>query len=244
MVVVVDSGLEVLVVVLELVLLVVLDVEVLLLVLFDVEVLLLVVFDVEVLLLVVFDVEVVLLVGFDVEVVLVVTQDPSRVGFFTLNEASPLLLTSPSPGANRTLYESPPVSARRMHPPFPALGGSTDTGPSFPLAVNLMVKTPLPDFLICACFTGPLLPALSLYLKPAAALPVQSGFPLLFVPCGRAKVCSVGFVPSARTVSVAPSAVGSPAIVFGLAGSFALPTTVRFSGVPGFFTSSCVPRMV
>jgi hypothetical protein len=125
MVVVVGCGLEVLVVVLE--------VELVLLVVLDVEVLLLVVFDVEEVLLVGFDVEEVLLVGFDVEVVLVATHDPSLVGFFTLNEASPLLLTWPSPGANRTLYESPPVSARRMHPPFPTLGGSTDTGPSFPL---------------------------------------------------------------------------------------------------------------
>src|SRR6185503_18938576 len=171
-----------------------------------------------------------------------VTHDPSLTGFFTLNETPSLLLTSPSSKA--TLYESPSVSSSRMHPPFPTLGGSTDTVPSLPLAVNLMVKTPLPDFLSCACFTAPLVPPGSLYLKPARASPVQNGFPLLFVPCGSAKVCSVGLVPSARTVSVAPLAVGSPTIVFELADSFALPTTVRLSGVLGSFTSSCVPRMV
>jgi hypothetical protein len=44
--------------------------------------------------------------------------------------------------------------------------------------------------------------------------------------------------------SDAPVAVGSPTIVFGLAGSFAFTSTFRRVAGPGFFVRKVCPRMV
>ena len=237
LVVVVDV---VLVVVVDVVLVVVVDAEVELVV--DVEVGAVV--DVEVELVV--DVEVGAVV--DVEVVLVdvvvvgTTHVPSEGGRFTLNSRVSLLVRVPV--GNATLYESPPPPiSSRMQPPVPRSGGTTDIGANRAVPLTLMMKTPLPLFLICADLIGPCSPRESLYLKPFAALPDQKGFPLVAVPCGSAKVCCVGLSPSARTVSVAPSTVGSPTRGFGLDFSFALPTKLRLSAVLGFLTVSWLPRI-
>ena len=195
---------------------------------------------------VVVDVEVDVLV-LDVEVVFVdvvvvgSTQVPSEGGLFTLNSRVSLLVRVPV--WNATLYESPPPISRRMQPPVPRSGGTTDTGENRALPLTLMMKTPLPLFLICADLTGPCSPRASLYLKPFAVLPDQKGLPLLAVPCGSAKVCCVGWSPSARSVSVAPPTVGSPTKGFGLDRSFALPVKLRLSGVLGFLRLSWLPRI-
>jgi hypothetical protein len=184
--------------------------------------------------------------------VVVVRQVPSSAGFDTLNKPS-LFVIFPSSGPKRTLYESPPVSWSSTQPLSPGLGGTTDTSfgpgppdavPFLPFALNAMVKTPFLLFLIAACATAPFSPLESLYLNPEVALPVQKGFPLAFVPCGSAKVCSVDVAPSARTVRVAPSTVGSPTRVFELAFSLALPVTFRFTAEPGSLTTNSVPRIV
>ena len=195
---------------------------------------------------VVVDVEVDVLV-LDVEVVFVdvvvvgSTQVPSEGGLFTLNSRVSLLVRVPV--WNATLYESPPPISSRMQPPVPRSGGTTDTGENRALPLTLMMKTPLPLFLICADLTGPCSPRASLYLKPFAVLPDQKGLPLLAVPCGSAMVCCVGWSPSARSVSVAPPTVGSPTKGFGLDRSFALPVKLRRSGVLGFLRLSWLPRI-
>ena len=113
-----------------------------------------------------------------------------------------------------------------------------------PVAFTLIVKVPLPLFLICADFTGPCSCFECLYLKPLIASPLQNGLRFSAVPWGSGKVCSEGLAPSARTVSVAPASVGSPTIEFGLATSLALPTKLRFSGVLGSLTTNWLPRIV
>jgi hypothetical protein len=131
-----------------------------------------------------------------------------------------------------------------MHPLVPRLGGTTFTAAYLAVAFTLMVKVPLPLFLIWAAFTGPCSPFESLYLKPLVASPLQKGLRFSAVPWGSEKVCADGLSPSARTVSVAPLATGSPTIVFALATSLALPTKLRFSGVLGFLTTNWLPRIV
>jgi hypothetical protein len=130
-----------------------------------------------------------------------------------------------------------------MHPALPRFGGASDSGEYFPLPLTLIRKTPLPVFLICKVLTGPCSPFESLYLKPFVRSPLQKVLPLRPVAWGRRNVCDEGLSPSARTVSVAPSTVGSPTIVFGLVISFALPTKLRWSGVLGSLTSSWLPRI-
>jgi hypothetical protein len=79
----------------------------------------------------------------------------------------------PSRGANSTLYESPPVISRRMHPSVPGFGGSTVSGETLPLPLTLIWKVPLDDFLICAALIGPFSYFESLYLNPFTGSPVQ-----------------------------------------------------------------------
>jgi hypothetical protein len=131
-----------------------------------------------------------------------------------------------------------------MHPLVPGLGGTTFTAETLAVAFTLIVKVPLPLFLIWAALTGPCSAFESLYLKPLVASPLQNGLPFSPVPWGSGNVCSVGVPPSARTVSVAPLATGSPTIVFVLATSLALPTMLRLSGVLGFLTTSWLPRII
>ena len=118
------------------------------------------------------------------------------------------------------------------------MGGTSDNPTYFAEPLTLIRKTPWLVFLICTDFTGPCSPFESLYLKPFVASPDQNGFPLKPTACGSEKVCDVGVLPSARTVSVAPSTVGSPVSGFGLNSSLALPTKLRWSGVLGSLTSS------
>jgi hypothetical protein len=132
-----------------------------------------------------------------------------------------------------------------MHPLVPRFGGTRSTGTTLAEPFTLIVKVPLPLFLICAVFTGPCSPLESLYLKPLTGSPVQYGLPVTIdVPWASPKVCSDGLSPAARIVSVAPSATGFPTIVFALVFSFALPTKLRFSGTLGFLTRSWSPRIV
>ena len=123
------------------------------------------------------------------------------------------------------------------------MGGTTFTAAYLPVAFTLIVKVPLPLFLIWADLTGPCSPFESLYLKPLVASPLQNGLPLRPTAWGREKLCSDGLSPSARTVRVAPLTVGSPTIVFELAVSFALPTILRLSAVLVFLTTSWLPRI-
>jgi hypothetical protein len=118
------------------------------------------------------------------------------------------------------------------------LGGTTKIEETFAVPLTLIRKTPRLVFLICTDFTGPCSLFESLYLKPFVASPDQNGLPFRPIACGSRKVCDVVLLPSARTVSVAPSTVGSPTIVFGLSSSFALPTKLRWSGVLGSLTTS------
>jgi hypothetical protein len=118
------------------------------------------------------------------------------------------------------------------------LGGTIDSGEYFAVPLTLIRKTPWLVFLICTDFTGPCSPFESLYLKPFVGSPDQNGLPVKPIACGSEKVCVVGLLPSARTVSVAPSTVGSPTSGFGLVSSFALPMKLRLSGVLGSLTSS------
>ena len=130
-----------------------------------------------------------------------------------------------------------------MHPLVPRLGGRIAIGWYLALALTLIRKTALPVFLICTPLTGPCSPLESLYLKPDVVLPDQNGCPLRFMPWGSGKVCDVGLLPSARTVSVAPSTVGSPTSGFGLDRSLALPLKLRLSAVLGFLMSNPLPRI-
>jgi hypothetical protein len=131
-----------------------------------------------------------------------------------------------------------------MQPLLPRLGGTTFTGEILAVPLTLIVKVPLPLFLIWADFTGPWSYFESLYLKPFMGSPLQNGLVVELVPCGSAKVWAEGLSPAARIVSVAPATVGSPTIVAELAFSLALPTKLRFSGVLGFLTRSWSPRIV
>jgi hypothetical protein len=130
-----------------------------------------------------------------------------------------------------------------MHPPVPRSGGTIDKGARRAVAFTLIRKSPVLVFLICNALTGPCVPFASLYLKPVVELPVQNRRPLGSVPCGSGKVCSVGLSPSARIVRVAPAIVGSPTILSGLPYSFASTATRRLSGLPGFWTRSCLPTI-
>src|SRR5262245_25253531 len=152
----------------------------------------------------------------------------------------------PSSGRNATLYESPPVMLRRMHPSVPRLGGSTVIGLTFEMPVSLIWKAPEELFLIpTALIAVPFSNFESLYLKPFTLSPLQNGLPEERpVPLGRLKVWSVGRTPFARTVIVAPGTGRSPAVVSALAFSYALPTIFRLSGVLGFFNCNVFPRMV
>ena len=132
-----------------------------------------------------------------------------------------------------------------MHPVVPRLGGVRFTVWYLPVPFTLIVKVPLPLFLICAVFTGPCSPFESLYLKPLTESPLQYGLPVSGeVACVSAKTCCEGLSPATRIVSVAPLVTGSPTSVFALVFSFALPTKLRFSGVLGFLTRSWSPRIV
>src|SRR5262249_17981313 len=179
-----------------------------------------------------------------VVVVVVVTQLPSAVGFVALKSIAPVLVIW-LPGPNCTLYVSPPFRPSSTQPSKPGSGGSTVIDPRLPSATALRTILPRDDFLICALLRGPFSPFESLYLKPFVASPLQKGLPAsALVPAGRANVCALGVPPFATNKRLAPATVGSPTMVSGLATSFALTTTFRFSGVLGFVTTSWEPRMV
>lgn len=128
---------------------------------------------------------------------------------------------------------------------MPGLGGTSDSGITFPLSWALIMKTPLEVRLIRSVFTTPFSLRASLNRKPLVASPLQYGLPVSgLVPAGRLTVSDDGVPPFARTVSVAPPMVGSPTIVSGLGFSLALTVTFRLSGVLGFFTANRLPRMV
>ena len=168
------------------------------------------------------DVEVdVLVLHVYVEVVLVdvvvvgSTHVPSEGGRFHLEQTG--VLVGEGPGRERDAVRIAPADLEQDAAAGPEVGAEpTDIGEDRALPLTLMMKTPLPLFLICADLTGPCSPRASLYLKPFAVLPDQKGLPLLAVPCGSAKACCVGWSPSARSVSVAPPTAGSPTKGFGL----------------------------
>ena len=90
------------------------------------------------------------------------------------------------------------------------MGGTIDKGAYRAVALTLIRKRPLLVFPIRTELTGPRSPFGSLYWKPYVGLPAQNGLPFRSGPGGSGKVCSVGFSPSTRIVSVAPATVGSP----------------------------------
>src|SRR4029453_10606848 len=129
--------------------------------------------------------------------------------------------------------------SRAMQPSVPGFGGTTVTGPFFPLTTAWIENEPPPERSMLTVFTGPCSPRESLYVKPVLAEPDQKGLPLLLVPCASTNVCALGVAPLASTWRMAPPAmparVGSPTRRLGLFFSLAGPAGVRFDGsAPGF----------
>ena len=184
-VVVVAMVLVVVVVVLVLVLevVVVLDVDVVLVVLEVVVDVLLVVLEVVLVELVV----VVVVTG--TVVVVVTTQVPWAAGFLCEYCLTPELAILPSSGANRMLYESPPLISSSTHPSVPGLGGRTVSGTTLPLPLTLIRNAPADDLRMETPLIAPFSNFESLYLKPRTGSPDQYGRPVAgLVPCGRLNV--------------------------------------------------------
>ena len=182
-VVVVAMVLVVVVVVLVLEVVVVLDVDVVLVVLEVVVDVLLVVLEVVLVELVV----VVVVTG--TVVVVVTTQVPWVAGFLCEYCLTPELAILPSSGANRMLYESPPLISSSTHPSVPGLGGRTVSGTTLPLPLTLIRNAPADDLRMETPLIAPFSNFESLYLKPRTASPDQYGRPVAgLVPCGRLNV--------------------------------------------------------
>src|SRR5690242_17158461 len=119
--------------------------------------------------------------------------------------------------------------ARRPQPLVPGFGGTTSSGLVLPEMVALIWKMPLGVFLIWTLLTALFSYLESLYLKPLTASPLQNGLPVMpLTPLGRVYTCNDELIgPLARTVSVAPVAVGLPTMLALLPFSFAFNTTLR-----------------
>jgi hypothetical protein len=139
-------------------------------------------------------------------------------------------------GPKSTWYVSPPPRiTRRRHPLVPGFGGTMLIAPPSPLTFALMMKTPLPAFASRTSRTGPFAPLGSLYRKavvPFACHPLA----------GRRKSWLVDVAPSAKKVSTASAAVGSPTTASSLDVSLPSPRRRRF--VDPLFTTALRPSTV